>query len=305
VIVTTGIVRRLEQLSEDGRRFLRGEPLAPKEPSADEIGRLTDNIVFMSGVLEQRRAEAVAATRAKNEFLWRIGHELRTPLTAIIGFGQLLEEEHLEPENLDSAQRIVSAGHHVLALIDELTDIAKIESGHITVSTEPITVHEVASETVVLVRSMASARSLALSADCPRHIVVIADRQRLTQVLINLLSNAVKYNRPDGRVHLAAVRTGATVRINVTDTGPGISDVDLDLLFRPYQRLGAEDSGIEGSGIGLALTKNLVEAMGGTIGVDTEVGRGTTFWIDLPAATTPPDATPDTATTTAASHSGR
>jgi signal transduction histidine kinase len=284
VIVTAGIVGRIERLSENGRRFLRGEPLLPTGNARDEIGLLTNNIAYVGELLDERRREAVAATRAKDDFLWRISHELRTPLTAIIGFGQLLEEEDLSPENLDSAHHIVSAGHHLLALIDELLDIAKIEAGHLTVSAGPVVVEEVATETTALVRSMAVARSLVLTSDCPEDLVVTADRRRLAQVLINLLTNAIKYNSPSGNVLLAATLRGDTVRISVTDTGSGISPADLDLLFRPYERLDAAGSGIEGSGIGLALTKRLVEAMGGTIGVDTAVDQGTTFWVDLPRA---------------------
>lgn len=284
VIVTAGIVARIERLSENGHRFLRGEPLPPTDNAHDEIGLLTNNFAHFSEMLDERRREAVAATRAKDEFLWRISHELRTPLTAVIGFGQLLEEEDLSPENLDSAQHIVSAGHHLLALIDELLDIAKIEAGHLTISVEPVRVEAVITETTALVRSMADARSLVLASDCPEDLAVAADRRRLAQVLINLLTNAIKYNNPSGSVLVAATVRCDTVRISVTDTGPGISSADVDLLFRPYERLDAGGSDIEGSGIGLALTKRLVEAMGGTIGVDTAVGRGTSFWVDLPQA---------------------
>jgi signal transduction histidine kinase len=284
VFVATAFVRRIEQLSENGRRFLRREPLLPTEASADEIGQLTDNIVFMSEVLDQRRREAVAATRAKDEFLGRISHEMRTPLTGIIGFGELLEDDDLSPESLDIAGRIVRAGHHLVALIDELLDTARIEAGQVNITVEPVAVKPVVRDTIALVQSMASARSLGLTTDCPDGLLVTADRRRLTQVLINLLSNAIKYNRPDGSVHVAATPQGDTVRISVTDTGPGISDDNVAQLFKPFERLGAENTGIEGSGIGLALTKTLAEAMGGTIGVDTELDRGTTFWVDLPPA---------------------
>ena len=305
VAVTASIVRRIERLSENGKRFLRGEPLLPTGNSSDEIGVLTNNIGFVAELLDQRRREAVAATRAKDEFLWRVSHELRTPLTAIIGFGQLLEEEDLSPENLDSARRIVSAGEHLLALINELLDIAKIETGHLDVTLEPVPIEPLATETMSLVRSMAQARSLRIACECPEH-VVMADRRRLAQVLINLLTNAVKYNSQFGSVVLAAGRRDDVVRISVTDTGPGISTDDLDLLFRPYERLDAKDSGIEGSGIGLALTKRLVEAMAGVIGVDTAIGEGTTFWFELPLAAEtgqPGDAAPTDAGTDA--HTGQ
>jgi signal transduction histidine kinase len=287
VVVTAGIVRRIERLSENGRRRLRGEPMLPMGEALDEIGRLTDDIGQVGELLDERRREAVAATRAKDEFLWSVSHELRAPLTAIIGFGELLAHEGLTADDLDSARRIVGAGSHLLALIDDLLDIARIEAGHLAVAAEPVVVEEVAAEVTSLVGSMAAARSLTLTSDCPRDLVVTADRRRLAQVLINMLTNAVKYNSRSGGVSLAAMPGGDVVRISVADTGPGISPTDLDRLFRPYERLDAAVSGVEGSGIGLALTKQLVEAMGGTIGVQTVVGRGTTFWVDLPRHASP------------------
>jgi signal transduction histidine kinase len=210
---------------------------------------------------------------------------MRTPLTGIIGFGELLEDDDLPPESLDRVGRIVRAGHHLVALIDELLDIARIEAGQINVSVEPVALAPVVRETIALVQSMAATHSLKLTSECPDGLLVTADPRRLTQILINLLSNAIKYNRPDGSVHIAATPHGDAVRISVTDTGAGIADDDVAQLFRPFERLGAQHTGIEGSGIGLALTKTLVEAMGGTIGVDTEVGQGTTFWVDLSPGT--------------------
>jgi hypothetical protein len=226
----------------------------------------------------------VAATRAKDEFLFRLSHELRTPLTAVIGFGQLIEEEDLPPETLDNAHRIVEAGHHLLALINELLDIAKIETGNLSVSVGPVLLDEVVVQSVALTQVAAASRAIGITTDVPDGVTVDADHQRLTQVLLNLLSNAVKYNSYAGRVHLAVEPRGAVARVSIADTGPGISPDDLERLFLPFERLGAEASDVEGSGIGLALSKRLVEAMGGSIGVDTDVGQGSTFWVELALA---------------------
>jgi signal transduction histidine kinase len=290
-VVTRGIVRRIEVLNENGQRFLRGDEPLPEEESADEIGQLSVSSKIVGDRLDERRLEAVAATRAKDEFLSHLSHELRTPLTAVIGFGQLLESDDLPTDSHDSAHRIVAAGHHLLALIDELLDIAKIETGHLSVSVEPLAVGEVVAQSTALVQSMAAARAIEITTAVDEGLMVAADRQRLTQVLLNLLSNAVKYNRYSGRVHVAAATDGEAVRISVTDTGSGIRPDDIERVFRPFERLGAEDTDVEGSGIGLALSRRLVEAMGGTIGVDTEIDRGSTFWVQLAAASDDDDGT--------------
>jgi signal transduction histidine kinase len=290
-VVTRGIVRRIEVLNENGQRFLRGDEPLPEEESADEIGQLSVSSKIVGDRLDERRLEAVAATRAKDEFLSHLSHELRTPLTAVIGFGQLLESDDLPTDSHDSAHRIVAAGHHLLALIDELLDIAKIETGHLSVSVEPLAVGEVVAQSTALVQSMAAARAIEITTAVDEGLMVAADRQRLTQVLLNLLSNAVKYNRYSGRVHVAAATDGEAVRISVTDTGSGIRPDDIERVFRPFERLGAEDTDVEGSGIGLALSRRLVEAMGGTIGVDTEIDRGSTFWVELAAASDDDDGT--------------
>jgi signal transduction histidine kinase/CheY-like chemotaxis protein len=233
--------------------------------------------------LDQRRRAAVEANLAKDEFLSRVSHELRTPLTAVIGFGQMLEEdeEGLSPENHECARHIVCGGRHLLGLINDLLDISKIEIGHLTISVEPIAVLEVIDDAVALVRSLAASRSITLTMDCQGDPMVNADRQRLRQILLNLLSNAVKYNRHAGHVILAVAAGDDLTRISVTDTGAGIPPEGLARLFQPFERLDAANTDVEGSGIGLALTKRLVEAIGGAIGVESHVGTGTTFWVEL------------------------
>jgi signal transduction histidine kinase len=284
-LVTTSVVRRIERLSENASRFIRLEPMLPVRDSADEIGQLSDKMLFAGELLEERRNEAVSATRAKDEFLSRVSHELKVPLAAIIDLGRSLEANAaLSPQSQGDAAMIVSAGLHLHELIDELLDIKAIEAGRLSVAIEPIAVERVADDAITLVRSMPASRSITIVAEYADDAVVAADRRRLREVLLNLLSNAVKYNCPGGRVELAAAVRGEHVRISVTDTGPGISAADQERLFEPFERLAAADTEVEGSGVGLALTKSVVEAMGGSIGVDSEPGRGSTFWFDLPAA---------------------
>ena len=229
------------------------------------------------------RVEAERANLAKSEFLSRMSHELRTPLNAVLGFAQLLELDPLSADQHESVTHIVRAGRHLLELINEVLDISRIESGQMTISLEPIAVAALLDELVALPGPLGQGRSISIDAagaDCDVH--VLADRQRLRQVLVNLLANSVKYNREGGSVTVACVVVaGGDLRISVTDTGYGIRPDQLERLFHPFERLGAEQSGVEGTGMGLALSKGLVEAMGGRIGVESELDRGTTFWVEL------------------------
>ena len=233
----------------------------------------------------EARAAAEAANRSKSEFLSRMSHELRTPLNAVLGFAQLLELAELTDEQREAVAHILKGGRHLLDLINEVLDISRIESGQLFLSPEPVLVSDLLRDVLDLIRPLASGRSASLVADgadrCAHY--VLADRQRLKQILLNLLSNAVKYNRPGGTV---AVSCGAPsdgwLRINVADTGPGIRPEHLAQLFTPFERLGAEQTDIEGTGIGLTLSRRLAEVMGGTLDVATTLGRGSTFWVELP-----------------------
>jgi CheY-like chemotaxis protein/two-component sensor histidine kinase len=212
-----------------------------------------------------------------------MSHDLRTPLNAILGFAQILELASLGPEERESVTQILKGGQHLLQLINEVLDIARIEAGHLSLSVEPVNAGEIVQQAIELVRPLAGARGIAIDVHLPsREVVIRADRQRLNQVLLNLLSNAVKYNRPGGHVTVGieSIDDGR-VRIAVTDTGPGIPPAKLALLFQPFERLGAEQLGIEGTGLGLALSRRLAEAMEGTLGVTSDVDRGSTFWIEL------------------------
>ncbi len=240
--------------------------------------------------LGQAKEEAERASRAKSEFLSRMSHELRTPLNAILGFGQVLEMDQLGPEQGESVTYILKAGRHLLGLIDEVLDIARIEAGRLSLSLEPVHVKVVFDEARSLIRPLADERKVRLQVDVPEasDLYVLADRQRLKQVLLNLLSNAVKYNHEGGTITLALEEAPANrLRFKVSDTGLGIPPEKVERLFTPFERLGVESGGIEGTGLGLALSKGLVEAMGGAMGVESAVGRGSTFWIELAKAQSP------------------
>jgi signal transduction histidine kinase len=232
------------------------------------------------------REEADSANRAKSEFLSRMSHELRTPLNAVLGFAQLLEMDAETDDQRESVEQIIRAGRHLLDLINEVLDISRIESGRLDVSVGPVSVDEVLREAMDLVRPLAADRGIRL-AEPPASPSrgVLADRKRLRQVLLNLLSNAIKYNRDGGSVTASVEETGGgRVRVAIADTGLGISPDKLDRLFSPFDRVGAEETEVEGTGLGLALSLGLVDAMGGRIDVDSEVGVGTTFTVELPAA---------------------
>ena len=225
------------------------------------------------------------ANQAKSEFLSRTSHELRTPLNAILGFAQLLEMEPLNSQQQDSIAHILGAGRHLLQLINEVLDIARIETGRLSMSPEPVLVQDAVREALDLIGPFATEMNVAVDLEthgAPDRYVQ-ADSQRVKQVLLNLLSNAVKYNRGGGAVTIRyAENPEGRLRIEISDTGPGIPPDKMERLFTPFDRLGAEQTGIEGSGLGLSLSKRLVDAMGGTLGVESRVGRGSTFWIEFP-----------------------
>ncbi|MDQ3974446.1 MAG: ATP-binding protein, partial [Actinomycetota bacterium] len=240
---------------------------------------------------ERARDEASRANTAKSEFLSRMSHELRTPLNAILGFGQLLETSTLDADDQEGVKHILKAGRHLLALINDVLDLSRIEAGTLTISLEPVHAGELIDDAVGLIQPLADSRSIRLTIGADRcGTFVRTDRQRCRQILLNLLSNAVKYNHDGGEVEVRCARVAEeTLRVSVRDSGPGIDPARRERLFEPFERLGAESSNVEGTGLGLALTKQLVERLGGAIGVDTAPGQGTTFWIDLPVTQRPAD----------------
>jgi PAS domain S-box-containing protein len=239
--------------------------------------------------LRVAKLAAEQANEAKSEYLSRMSHELRTPLNAILGFAQLLDLDDLEDEQRDNLGHIMSGARHLLALISEVLDIAAIEAGRLSLSLEPVAVAEVAAETVSLIRPLADQHHIVLAGptvSCTTH--VLGDRQRLKQILLNLLSNAVKYNREGGSVHLDCEPVpDGRLRIKVTDTGLGIPPEAIGRLFVPFERVASQPSAIEGTGLGLPLSKRLAEAMGGTLELASAPQQGSTFWVELPLAEAP------------------
>ena len=230
---------------------------------------------------------AEKANKSKSEFLARMSHELRTPMNAILGFGQLMKEDEETPLNETHKiynEEIMKAGYHLLDLINEVLDLAKIESGKIEIENELFDCHEVTLECLSLIKPLTNEKELTVEykdlSDTPA--ILNNDKKRLREVLLNLLSNAVKYNKPQGSITLTLEKTlGNCIRIKVTDTGNGLTIEQQEHLFNPFDRIGAEYSDIEGSGIGLVIVKRLVETMGGTLGFESTPGTGSTFYIEF------------------------
>jgi PAS domain S-box-containing protein len=234
-------------------------------------------------------AAAQRASRAKSEFLSNMSHELRTPLNAIVGFGQLLASSdatlRAPQRQAVFAEHIVKAGRHLLTLINEILDLAQIEAGKLSVSIGRLDLADVLGECQAMIGPLASQRGIKLRFPAAAGVAAMADRTRLKQALLNLLSNAVKYNRDQGAVLVDCIRQhGDRVRITVQDTGTGMAPAQVEALFQPFNRLGQESGSAEGTGIGLVLTKRMVELMGGEIGVHSAPGLGSVFWIELPGA---------------------
>jgi signal transduction histidine kinase len=250
-----------------------------------ERGRVTELQAETEAELRRARDLAEDASRAKSEFLSRMSHELRTPLTAMLGFAELLLLGNLTETQQVHVKTILRAGDHLLALINDILDVARIEEGRLDLSPQSVSVPELVNGVLALAQPLARERTVSLAAKAvPADLRVTADSQRLTQVLLNLVSNAVKYNRKRGWVRVAAaVQEDGLARITVADSGPGLTGEEVGRLFQPFERLWAADSDVEGTGLGLSLSKSLVEAMGGRIGVDTAPGSGSRFWVELPA----------------------
>ena len=298
MLFSKGISSRVQELEQNAYRLRDGLALPDEDHSNDEIGRVARVLVQSSALiaeknarLEEAKEQSEKADRAKSEFLSRMSHELRTPLNSILGFAQVLQMGGgLPTRALECVQHILKGGRHLLRLIDEVLDIARIESGRLPLSVEPVLVSDAVSQTLEMVRPIAESRGIQLANDmsrqCQQH--VMADRQRLHQVLLNLLSNAIKYNQANGSVRISCqAENRNAVRIKVEDTGSGITVEDQARLFAPFERLAAAHTDVEGTGLGLALSKHLIQAMGGGIGLLSQVGKGSTFWIELPVAEAP------------------
>ncbi len=244
----------------------------------------------MEAEILRAKNEAEKANHAKSQFLSRMSHELRTPMNSILGFAQLLGMGELNQKQRKGVNHILNNGKHLLDLINEVLDISGIEAGKKTFLLEPIALASLINEITDSLQGVASKRSVTISffaENSDKHIVV-ADRIRLKQILINLVGNAIKYNRENGTVTIKTAvqsvgeKENRRIRVSVTDTGPGIRQADAEKLFQPFERIGADKTAIEGTGLGLMLVKKLTEAMGGKVGINSEVGAGSTFWIELP-----------------------
>jgi PAS domain S-box-containing protein len=268
----------------------------PMEPDPLLLSAMLQIGIQLGQVFERKRADAELrkakqaaekANQAKSEFLSRMSHELRTPLNAILGFAQLIDMGTPTPRQRQQVEQILKGGRLLLSMINEVLDLARIEAGQVPLSLAPIRIRQLVAEVVDLLRPLAERRGIRLNAadeDLP-DLHVWADEQRLKQVLLNLVSNAVKYNREAGSVALSAEATAqGRVRVRVQDTGPGLAPEQLQRLFNPFDRLGAELTEVEGSGLGLVVSKRLTEAMGGLLEVSSTPGQGASFGVNLAGA---------------------
>jgi signal transduction histidine kinase/ActR/RegA family two-component response regulator len=278
------IAREAEQRAEAQQEVMRLNGQLEQR-----VQERTLQLELANAELGQAIEEARNATHAKSAFLSSMSHELRTPLNAILGFAQILTSDSM-PSTLDQkkefANHILKSGRHLLTLINEVLDLAKIESGTVALSMEPVPLDDILAECRAMIDTLAAARGVRTLFPHATGRLVQADHTRLKQVLLNLLSNAVKYNREGGAVVVDCATTAAgRVRLSVQDTGLGLRPDQLDRLFQPFNRLGQENGVQEGTGIGLVVTRRLVELMGGEIGVSSSPGVGSLFWIELDGAT--------------------
>jgi signal transduction histidine kinase/ActR/RegA family two-component response regulator len=280
------IIHRVEDVTEYVRMRDRGREL---EASSTELARraagMEREILRRQQELQDTNAELREVSEAKSIFLSRMSHELRTPLSAIAGFGELLSLRALGDKETEWVRMIRLAGAHLLRLVDEVMDLSRIESGQISISPEVVALAPLVEQAFALMAPVAENHHITLRDPVyqqGRGVYVLADPQRLIQVMINLLSNAIKYNSRFGEVRVTIEqRADHLVRLEVSDSGRGIPEHMLPRLFTPFERLGAASTEIEGTGLGLALSRNLIESMGGAIGVVSQPGCGTTFWLQL------------------------
>ncbi|MCK4704744.1 MAG: DUF3365 domain-containing protein [Gammaproteobacteria bacterium] len=248
----------------------------------NESKELENAVKIRTIELEQEKLKAIEANNAKSEFLSRMSHELRTPMNAVLGFSQLIKLDAKTEIEKDNCNEIISAGNHLLELINEVLDLAKIESGNLDIILKPVDIDNVIGDTLKLVAPLSKDKGIHISEYIATGFYVYADKTRLKQILLNLVSNAIKYNSDNGSVKVSVTsQENGIIRINIIDTGSGLNEDQLRDLFIPFNRLGAEHGGVDGIGIGLVISKQLTEAMNGKIGVVSTPNKGCTFWIEL------------------------
>lgn len=287
------VTYRFRARHADGRWLIietRGRVLRDHEsdePRAVLVSRDISKAVAAEEALEVAKEEAERANAAKSEFMSRMSHELRTPLNSVLGFAQILQMELQSSDDLELVDHVYKSGQHLLTLINEVLDISRVESGTIGLSLEPVNLHDLVSECLDIIGPQANERDVGIRYSDTFDYLVRADHLRLKQVVLNLFSNAIKYNRRHGNVTLHCTINLGLVRFAVSDTGHGIAPELRERLFTAFDRLDAESRGIEGTGLGLTLSKTLIEAMGGTLGFESVVDIGSTFWFELPLFSAP------------------
>ena len=251
---------------------------------------LHEDMLFNKQKRDQIEAELITAknqaeeaSQTKSKFISSISHELRTPLNAVLGFSQLIEMDAKDEETRENSQEIINAGNHLLSLIEEMLDLSKIESGNIKLSIEKCCLNEILNKTLTLINPLAEKYSIQINNKISTSFNINVDKMRFKQVLLNILSNAIKYNSENGKVIIDCSSNDKNMLcLSISDTGDGLTPEQLSILFEPFERLGAENTNIEGVGLGLNISKDLIELMGGTITVESTVGKGSSFLIHLP-----------------------
>ena len=286
-VLAWSLIRPIQRIDERLAAIESGDFSGHVEvPNQDELGDLAKNVNRMNDELQRLYRELETTSRHKSEFLANMSHELRTPLNAIIGFSQVLRERMFGEINEKQAEYlddILSSGNHLLSLINDVLDLSKVEAGQVGLEVAPFSLREALERGLAMVRERAANSGVQLTLEPDTSLEIVdGDERRIRQVIFNLLSNAVKFTPSGGRVNVSSARLDGEVRVAVADTGPGIALEDRSRIFEEFQQTEAGAQQREGTGLGLALSKRLVELHGGRIWVDSEVGRGSTFTFSLP-----------------------